>query len=68
MCEKNEAIVCRRDKCVELGEDDDDDDDGVRKQEVCDSGVQVISTSAIDEERRGRRPSRSRRNESSESV
>lgn len=28
MWEKNEAIVCRRDKCVELGEDDD----GVRNQ------------------------------------
>lgn len=47
MCEKNEAIVCRRDKCVELREEDDD---GVRNKKCVIQEFQVISTSAIDEE------------------
>lgn len=67
--EKNEAIVCKRDKFVELGEDnnDDDDDDKVRSNKKCViqelSVHQLLTGKTTKTQRR-----RSRRNESSESV
>lgn len=67
--EKNEAIVCRRDKFVELGEDNDDDDDveKVRSNKKCViqelSVHQLLTGKTTKTQRR-----RSRRNESSESV
>lgn len=64
--EKNEAIVCRRDKFVELGEDNDDDDK-VRRNKKC-----VIQELSVHQLLKGKttktQRSRSRRNESSESV
>lgn len=67
--EKNEAIVCRRDKFVELGEDNDDDDDvdKVRSNKKCviqELSVHQLLTGKTTKTQR----SRSRRNESSESV
>lgn len=66
--EKNEAIVCRRDKFVELGEDyDDDDDDKVRRNKKCviqELSVHQLLTGKTTKTQR----SRYRRNESSESV
>lgn len=64
--EKNEAIVCRRDKFVELGEDNDDDDK-VRRNKKCviqELSVHQLLTGKTTKTQR----SRSRRNESSESV
>lgn len=67
--EKNEAIVCKRDKFVELGEDNDDDDDvdKVRSNKKCViqelSVHQLLTGKTTKTQRR-----RSRRNESSESV
>lgn len=67
--EKNEAIVCKRDKFVELSEDndDDDDDDKVRSNKKCViqelSVHQLLTGKTTKTQRR-----RSRRNESSESV
>lgn len=67
--EKNEAIVCKRDKFVELGEDNDDDDDvdKVRSNKKCviqELSVHQLLTGKTTKTQR----SRSRRNESSESV
>lgn len=67
--EKNEAIVGKRDKFVELGEDNDDDDDvdKVRSNKKCViqelSVHQLLTGKTTKTQRR-----RSRRNESSESV
>lgn len=65
--EKNEAIVCRRDKFVELGEDNDDENDKVRSNQKCviqELSVHQLLTGKTTKTQR----SRSRRNESSESV
>lgn len=64
--EKNEAIVCKRDKFVELGEDNDDVDK-VRSNQKCviqELSVHQLLTGKTTKTQR----SRSRRNESSESV